>query len=471
MSGAKAGGLRVRLAAGLFGAGLLSMALLAIVLLLEVRDALYARRLADARERLQAAVAAAAELCPTRDPLLDRSCRAELASVLGLAGVSSDERACEASVVRGREALVLCEATPSGGALRLSLPVEPVRAQLLALDARLLVALAATLLLLVLLSSTILERGVVRRLSGVDAALQKVGAEEAALELLPEGGDALGRLGAAVNRLADRLREERARTQGQIVSLQEANRRLAEEEQALRQAREDLTRSERLSSVGRLAAGVAHEVGNPLSAVIAYAALLRERLERQEGGAESAELAARIEREGARVDRILRDLLDLARPHDLRLEATDLRRALQTARALVEPQPSWREAGCAVADELPADLPPVLAEDHYLVQVLVNLLDNAAKAGARTIRVAGRAGADAVELEVADDGRGLAPEHVERLFEPFFTTAPPGKGTGLGLALCHATMERLGGSISARAAGTGKGAAFLLRFRRAPRPG
>jgi two-component system, NtrC family, sensor kinase len=98
------------------------------------------------------------------------------------------------------------------------------------------------------------------------------------------------------------------------------------------------------------------------------------------------------------------------------------------------------------------------------VQVLVNLLVNAAKAGAKTIRVAGRPEGDEVIVEVVDDGRGLPEGYAESLFEPFFTTAAPGEGTGLGLALCHATMERFGGSIEARPAPGGKGAVFVLRF-------
>jgi signal transduction histidine kinase len=97
--------------------------------------------------------------------------------------------------------------------------------------------------------------------------------------------------------------------------------------------------------------------------------------------------------------------------------------------------------------------------------MLVNLLLNAAKAGARTISAIGRAQEGAVTVEVVDDGRGLPEGYGERLFEPFFTTAAPGEGTGLGLALCHATMQRFGGSIEARPAAAGKGAAFLMRFR------
>lgn len=250
------------------------------------------------------------------------------------------------------------------------------------------------------------------------------------------------------------------------MTLQQANRLLADEKRAVRAAREDLARSERLALVGRLAAGVAHEVGNPLTAVIAYAAILRERLARLDGAQDSRDLADRIEREAGRVDRILRDLLDLARPHEVRLEVLDLARMLERARSVLEPQPRWKDAGCALVAQLPGALPGVLGEEHYVVQVLVNLLLNAAQAGARTVRVGARELDGQVLLEIADDGRGIPPEALPRLFEPFFTSAAPGEGTGLGLALCHATMTRLGGTIEARA-GVAPGAVFELRFRRA----
>jgi signal transduction histidine kinase len=95
----------------------------------------------------------------------------------------------------------------------------------------------------------------------------------------------------------------------------------------------------------------------------------------------------------------------------------------------------------------------------------VNLFTNAARAGARVVRVAARDDVGAVFVQVADDGPGIPAEALPRLFEPFFTTAAPGRGTGLGLALCHATMERLGGAIFAANA-KGSGAVFTLRFRK-----
>lgn len=424
-------GLRLRLFAIVLAAALLAIAPLAIVVLLQVRDALYARRVADARARLSAA-AAAARACP------DATCVDRIARAAGGKAV----RSCAAAMVRRGEDLVLCEPP-----VELRDDLSLVREQLAALDARLLWSLALFVALLVIVAVSLLERGVVRRLGLIDTALESVGAEQGGPDLLPEGGDAVGRVGAAVNRLAQRLREERARTRAQIDALEKANREI-------RDARAEVERSERLASVGRLAAGVAHEVGNPVTALIAYAALMRERLAQ---GQDVAEYAGRVEREAQRIDRILRDLLDLARPRPLALQPVDLRRAVELARGSVE---------LPVEAALPADLPSAHAEEHYVVQVLVNLMTNARRAGASRVRVSGRAADGAVFLAIEDDGKGIAPEALPRLFEPFFTTAAPGEGTGLGLALCHATMERLGGAIGARN-NEGKGATFELRFRAA----
>jgi two-component system NtrC family sensor kinase len=446
MSGER-GSLRLRLFAIVLAAALAPMAPLAIALLLQVRDALYARRFTDARERLRVAAEAVRAGCPEHGG----SACAEL--IASGAGARFFSRACAQGIVRAGEGIVLCAKLPEGS-LELREDLAPVRKQLETLNPRLLATLLGFVALLVGVAVWLLERGFVRRLERVDVALEGVGAEQEGPTLLPEGGDAVGRVSAAVNRLALRLREERGRTRAQIEALETANRQLLE-------AREDLQRSERLASVGRLAAGVAHEVGNPVAALIGYAALMRERLSQ---GKDVAEYAERVEREASRIDRILRDLLDLARPRNAKLVPVDLRRAVAQARALIEPQQVWREV--ALRLELPATLPEVLGEDHYVVQVLVNLLANAARAGARTVRIAGRTEDSNVLLELADDGPGIAPDTLPRLFEPFVTTAAPGQGTGLGLALCHATMERIGGAISAR---NGEhGAVFTLRFGRAP---
>jgi signal transduction histidine kinase len=439
--------LRLRLFAIVLAAALVPMAPLTIALLLQVRDALYARRLADGRGRLQATAEAIRASCPKGST---PGCAETFARA---AGARLSPAPCTSSTARSGTEVRFCAPIPEGS-LELREDLGTVRQQLESLDLRLLFTLAGFVGLLVALAGWLLERGFVRRLERVDAALEGVGAEQEGPALLPEGGDAVGRVAGAVNRLSERLREERGRTRAQIVALETAN-------QKLREAREDLQRSERLASVGRLAAGVAHEVGNPVSALIGYAALMRGRLAQ---GKDVSEYAERVEREAGRIDRILRDLLDLARPRDVKLQPVDLGRLAEEARALVEPQPVWN--GVDFRQDLPAGLPQALGEEHYVVQVLVNLLANAARAGAKTVRLSAREDGSFLVLDLADDGPGITPEALPRLFEPFFTTAAPGQGTGLGLALCHATMERIGGGISAR--NGEKGAIFSLRFQRAP---
>ncbi len=130
---------------------------------------------------------------------------------------------------------------------------------------------------------------------------------------------------------------------------------------------------------------------------------------------------------------------------------------------------AWAHAGAGTSLELrnalPPDFPEALADEHYLVQVFVNLFTNAGKASARVVQVRGRVEGEQLEVEVQDDGAGIPAEVFPHLFEPFFTTAAPGKGTGLGLALCHASLERMGGSIEARP--SAQGACFVLRMRKA----
>ena len=429
-------GLRLRLFAIVVAATLLPAAPVAIALLLQVRDALYARKVADAREGLARAVAAASSC-------RDAACVAAIGSVSG-AGVRPG--ACEPRTRRSGNLLLLCEPWPPGGSFESRVDLGPVREEIAALDRRVLALLTVFASAIVVLGAWLLDRGVVRRLARVDEALEKVGAEHDS-ELLPEGGDAVGRVGAAVNRLAQRLRDERQRIRAQIGQLEQANREI-------RAARAEVARGEQLAGIGRLAAGVAHEVGNPVSAVIAYAALLREGLA---AGKDVSEYADRIEREAGRVDRILRDLLDLTRPRQMELASVELEVTLAAARLAVP--------GVAVEA---VRLPRVKAEEHYLSQIFVNLLSNAARAGATTVQVSTRDPEPGfTELDLEDDGRGIPPEALPRLFEPFFTTSAPGQGTGLGLALCHAMMERFGGSIAAKNRAHGTGAVFTLRFKRA----
>jgi signal transduction histidine kinase len=225
-------------------------------------------------------------------------------------------------------------------------------------------------------------------------------------------------------------------------------------------AQSALVRAEKLATAGRLSAGIAHEVGNPLAAIANYAEILRRR------GAD-ADAVAGIEHEVGRIDRIVRGLLSYARPQSAAREPLDPGMVVQGVVRLLGDQGVLRDVRVDVRVE------PVLhrvAGDRVLLeQALVNLLLNAVDAagpGGRVV-VQVRTAAGGVGIEVRDSGPGVPLELGDRVFEPFVTTKGPGKGTGLGLAIAHRIVEDHGGRIAIGRAEEG-GAAFVCMLPAAP---
>jgi len=258
-------------------------------------------------------------------------------------------------------------------------------------------------------------------------------------------------------------------------------------------AQSQLVRSEKLSSIGRLAAGVAHEVGNPLGAVGTYVEVLRRR------GAD-LELTTGITRELERIDHIVRSLLDYARPHEDPLQPVDAARVAAGAFDLLKAQGAFRTVRADV--DVRDDVPLILGRAHVLEQALVNLVLNAVDAaptpdgqivvGARRwayepghaapkrasdpdqaahprvperrpSRIEFAAGQVGALLFVADSGPGVPPENRDKVFEPFYTTKEPGRGTGLGLAIVARSVDEMGGVVWVDAAREG-GAVFKMFF-------
>lgn len=225
--------------------------------------------------------------------------------------------------------------------------------------------------------------------------------------------------------------------------------------EALEDSRLQLAQSEKLAALGRLAAGIAHEVRNPLGVIRASASMVQDAFD---GGTEDHRACELIVDEIDRLDGLIGALLAFARPARMELSPTELRPVVERAATLAA-----EARDVAVETDVDADV-IVRADGDLLTQVVLGLVVNAAEAGASRVGVrAGREGA-AVELTVADDGSGIADEDEPRLFEPFFTTKDT--GTGLGLSMATRIVEAHGGQIAVRrGAGLGeggRGACFAL---------
>jgi two-component system NtrC family sensor kinase len=334
----------------------------------------------------------------------------------------------------------------------------------------LLAAVVGAAVLSTLVGSALLFRTVARPVDRLlDAAERLAGSGPADLPFLGDAdGSALSRSAVAFARLAAALAQERERLAAKVEELTLANHALAE-------ARESLLRAEKLATIGRLAAGVAHEVGNPLAAITGFVELARAHV-RGSPPEELEDYLGRMAAEAQRIDRTVRELLDFARPTPASLVPVDLASAIEASLRLARLQERFRHV--QVALDVPAPVPRALADEHGLAQVLVNLFLNAGDAmgGRGELRVSVRTleprdppdePSRGVVLAVADRGPGIAREDLPRIFDPFFTTKEPGKGTGLGLAICHRIVESFGGRIAAANAAEG-GAVFTVLLREAP---
>ena len=238
----------------------------------------------------------------------------------------------------------------------------------------------------------------------------------------------------------------------------------------LSEMQEQLARTRRLATVGQLAAGVAHEINNPLAAITTCAEATQRDLRSADEFRRAAEergwnfYLEEIVRQALRCKQITRGLLDLARQRRARREPCDLNALAARTVKLFEQRAAASDAG-AVAFELRLDdaLGELATDENLVRQVLDNLLTNAldALAGGGRVTVSTAAAGERVRLEVADTGPGIPAEQLARIFEPFYTTKEAGRGSGLGLAIATTLAEALGGSLTAESK-VGVGSCFRL---------
>lgn len=375
------------------------------------------------------------------------------------------------------------------------LPRAPSPGPLLA---SLLSLIVADVALVLLFGDYLLRRLFVRPVGEMVEQAEAIARGDATRRLRPSGAEELRRLAESVNSMADRLILHQQRLRENIRSLDATNRELS-------LARRELVQAEKLATVGRLAAGIAHEIGNPLGSILGYLEVAR----RRGNGAEQEWLEG-IAREAARIDRVVRGLLDFARPKPSREREIVVNDAVREAVDLLRSQGRFKRVRLDL--ELAEPTPIVRGDPGHFEQILVNLVLNAGdaidEAGApgRIVIRTGTApfepprglepprraddpegidyshlrshrtepeahhrfelGEGVVRVEVWDDGVGIDPDDLPSIFEPFYTTKEPGRGTGLGLAVSGRLAEEMGGALTATSRPR-EGTSFALLLPRA----
>jgi signal transduction histidine kinase/ActR/RegA family two-component response regulator len=234
---------------------------------------------------------------------------------------------------------------------------------------------------------------------------------------------------------------------------------LARTARKVEQVQKQLHQIERLASVGRLAAGAAHEINNPLTTITAHAHLLLRSVE----GEKPQKSLATIKEQAARISKIISDLMGVARPAKPQLGPTDVKTVVESTLGTLEHR--FRVAGLDIRTSLPANLPRVVADSRQLEQVFLNLALNAVQAmsrgGTLSVNASLVPGGDQIKISFQDTGRGIPPEKLPLVFEPFYTTKEEGEGAGLGLAISHSIIEAHGGRIEVSSR-PGEGSSFTV---------
>lgn len=263
----------------------------------------------------------------------------------------------------------------------------------------------------------------------------------------------LNSLSTALNSMLKRISADKEKLKSTVLSLEHANLEL-------KQAQRDIIRAEKLASVGRLSAGIAHEIGNPIGIVIGYLELLR-RPDITED--ERDEYIQRTEDEIERINNIIRKLLEISRPSNSDRTAVSVHYIVQDTADVLHVQPLMSNIELSL--DLAAEDDTVLADPNQLRQVFLNLIINAAdaisgdekiSAGKLKISTAiekngnhdSQATSDQLQIMFVDNGPGIAEENLSNIFDPFFTTKDPGRGTGLGLSVSFMIVESLGGKMT-----------------------
>jgi signal transduction histidine kinase/ActR/RegA family two-component response regulator len=305
--------------------------------------------------------------------------------------------------------------------------------------------------------TVLLVRIIVEPVKQLVAATRRIAQGDLDTMLHVNSHDEIGELARSFNQMTSKLQNSRQELERTNQMLEE---KVRERTQELEEAQGQLVQAEKMSVVGQLVSGVAHELNNPLAGVLGYSQLLL----RMEVPDEVKRGLEKIESEADRCKRIVQNLLIFARKNKPQKRLIDLNGIVESVLELKDYQ--FRVDNVRVVRELNARLPMTMADSGQLQQVIMNIVHNAQQAmneSAREAILTVRTWADpaSIHLEIADTGPGIPPHHLNRIFDPFFTTKEVGQGTGLGLSICYGVIQEHRGRIWAESR-TGSGTIFHI---------
>jgi len=344
-----------------------------------------------------------------------------------------------------------------GGVVAASFSLLPGFSRVVAGQRFLLLYLIANLFLFLFISNFRIERMLFKPLRSLVSRAEAIGVE-GELSFAPgQKNSEFNRLSRSLNVMLRRLNADREKLARTVLSLEEAN-------DSLRRAQRDVVRAEKLAAVGRLSAGIAHEIGNPVGIISGYLDLLRQddiSVEKRD------DFISRAMDETERINRIVRQLLDFSRDKGEEEKVFSINDIIDRTLEICRSQPLTGRAEISFASRAARDL--VFGVPDLIEQVVLNLVINSVDA----IRDSGRSAEEGVIrintedrdgrllLYVDDNGPGIPASDLDKLFDPFFTTKEPGSGTGLGLFIAWSVIERMNGGIKV-GNNIGGGARFII---------
>ncbi len=293
-----------------------------------------------------------------------------------------------------------------------------------------------------ILISYFLARGIARPIKKLVSVTKQIAEGSLNQRVESTSKDEIGELARAFNFMVDSIRER--------------------DEKLKEQAELQIMKSERLAMIGRLAAGVAHEINNPLGGILLYSHLILEDFPPDDPRREDLE---KIVKQTDRCKKIVRGLLDFARPSEPNVEMGQLEDVVESVLLLVDKQALFQNI--TVEKKFSPDLPVIAFDKSQIQQVLMNIILNAAESMEDEGKLLTEAQLSKdgryVEIRIGDTGYGIPKENIDKLFETFFTTKKPGEGPGLGLSISYGIVKKHGGKIQVESE-VGKGTVFLIKL-------